>query len=94
MLHPGAVILPAVIALAETRNLSGKDILRGLVVGYEIGIRTAICSSIEHKLKGYHMTPTNGTIGAAAAAAATLGLDVEKTNDAIGISVSLSLIHI
>ena len=90
MLHPGAVILPAVIALAEARNLSGKDILRGLVVGYEIGIRTAICSSIEHKLKGYHMTPTNGTIGAAAAAAATLGLNVEKTNDAIGISVSFA----
>jgi aconitate decarboxylase len=90
MLHPGAVILPAVIALAELRGLSGKDILRGLVVGYEIGIRTAICSSIEHKMKGFHMTPTNGTIGAAAAAAATLGLDVEKTNDAIGISVSFA----
>ena len=90
MLHPGAVILPAVIALAELRGLSGKDILRGLVVGYEIGIRTAICSSIEHKMKGFHMTPTNGTIGSAAAAAATLGLDVEKTNDAIGISVSLA----
>ncbi|MBL25248.1 MAG: 2-methylcitrate dehydratase [Rhodospirillaceae bacterium] len=90
MLHPGAVILPGVIALAQARNLSGKDILRGLVAGYEVGIRTAICSSIEHKLKGFHMTATNGTIGAAAAAAATLGLDVEQTNDAIGISVSFA----
>ena len=35
------------------------------------------------------MTATNGTIGAAAAAA-TLGLDVEQTNDAIGISVSFA----
>ena len=36
------------------------------------------------------MTATNGTIGAAAAAAATLGLNVEQTNDAIGLSVSFA----
>ena len=90
MLHPGAVILPGVLALAEARGLSGEDILRGMVAGYEISIRTAICSSIQHKLRGYHMTATNGTIGAAAAAAATLGLNVEQTNDAIGLSVSFA----
>jgi aconitate decarboxylase len=88
MLHPGAVVVPVVVALAQLRGLSGKDLIRGMVAGYEIGIRTAICASIEHKLKGYHMTPTNGTIGAAAAAAAVLGLDVEGTNHALGISVS------
>ncbi|MDA0656466.1 MAG: MmgE/PrpD family protein [Proteobacteria bacterium] len=88
MLHPGAAIIPAVIALAEMRELSGKDILRGLVVGYEIGIRTALCAGIAHKLKGFHITPTNGSIGAAAAAASMLDLDAETVADAIGIAVS------
>jgi aconitate decarboxylase len=87
-LHPAAVIIPAVMALAEARELSGKDVLRAVVVGYEVGIRTALCSAPEHKLKGYHITPTNGTIGAAAAAASALGLNGEAAADALGIAVT------
>ena len=87
-LHPGATVIPAVMALGETRGLSGRDVLRALVAGYEIGIRTALASAPNHKLKGYHLTPTNGTIGAAAAAASALGLDEERTADAIGIAVT------
>src|SRR5262249_12225046 len=44
--HPGAAVIPAVLAMADLRDAAGDapadtEILRAVVVGYEIGIRIA-----------------------------------------------------
>lgn len=40
--HPGAVVIPAVLAVAERERTSGKELLEAIVVGYEIGIRALV----------------------------------------------------
>jgi 2-methylcitrate dehydratase PrpD len=88
MIHPGAVVLPAVLALAETECLSGAALLTAIVVGYEAGIRTGICAGIPHGARGYHATGTVGCVAAAAAAANLLGLDADRAANALGIGAT------
>ena len=40
--HPAAVIFPTVLALAESRSLSGKDLLKPFIVGYEVQSRVIL----------------------------------------------------
>jgi aconitate decarboxylase len=84
-LHPGAVAVPAAIAVAETRDASGADLLVALAAGYEVGIRVGICAGVSHSTSGYHVTGTAGTFGAAAGAARLLRLSPSQTAHALGI---------
>ncbi|HEX9432183.1 MAG TPA: MmgE/PrpD family protein, partial [Burkholderiales bacterium] len=55
VLHVGAVVLPALIAVAETRrNLSGRDFLAAAAAGYETGPRVGLCMGPEHIGQGWH----------------------------------------
>ena len=87
VLHVGAVVLPALISIAETRgHLSGRDFITAAVAGYEIGPRVGLCMGPEHIGQGWHSGATLGVFSAAAGAARGLGLDVEKTVHALGIA--------
>ena len=88
MLHPGAVTIPAALALAEARASSGKDLLTALVAGYEIGCRVGICAGTAHTLRGYHSTGTVGCLGAAAAGANLLHLGAEEAMHALAIAAT------
>ncbi|MBW2249959.1 MAG: MmgE/PrpD family protein [Deltaproteobacteria bacterium] len=74
ILHPAAAILPAVFAAAEKARVSGRDLILGILTGYETGIRTALAAGKSH-YEYWHTTATCGTFGAAAGAAKVLGLD-------------------
>ena len=65
MMHPGAPVISAVLAFAQSVGLSFDQVLLGIVAGYEVAIRIASAIQPGHKLKGYHATGTCGTIGAA-----------------------------
>jgi aconitate decarboxylase len=84
-LHPGAVTVPAALAVAQARDASGADVLVALAAGYEVGIRIGICAGLSHSTSGYHVTGTVGTFGAAAAAARLLRLSPIQTAHALGI---------
>jgi aconitate decarboxylase len=87
ILHCGAVVLPALVPVAETRpGLSGAEFLAAAVAGYEIGPRVGICMGNEHIAQGWHSGATVGVFAAAAAAARGLGLDAAKTVHALGIA--------
>jgi 2-methylcitrate dehydratase PrpD len=88
MLHPTAVVLPAVLALAETETMSGGALLTAVVAGYEVGIRTGICAAIPHGARGFHATGTVGCVAAAAGAANLLRLDPDHAANAIGIGAT------
>jgi 2-methylcitrate dehydratase PrpD len=85
--HPGATIIPAALALAETRRLSGDAFMLAVLVGYEVWahIRGAIQPSWERRVLVYGNGVTQ-TFGAAAASARLLGLDVERTLCAFGLA--------
>lgn len=87
-LHPGAVVLPCVLALAEARRMSGSAALVAIVAGYEIGIRVGIAAGIAHGISGFHVTGTVGCVASAAAAARLLDLDAERFTHALGIGAT------
>ena len=82
MLHLGAPVISAMLAVAEKEQLSEDDFLKGIVVGYEVAIRLACAVQPGCKLKGYHATGTCGTVGAAMGIAAALHFDDEQTKSA------------
>ncbi len=81
--HPACAIIPATLAIAEREGASGKDLLLGISIGYEVGIRVALGVGPSH-YHFWHMTATCGAFGAAAGAAKILGLDEEQFVWAMG----------
>jgi len=87
VLHCGAVVLPALIAVAESHApMSGRDFLTAAIAGYEIGPRVGRCMGQEHIGQGWHSGATLGVFSAAAGAARGLKLDPEQTVHALGIA--------
>jgi aconitate decarboxylase len=87
VLHVGAVVLPALLALTQKhKKISGREFITSAVAGYEIGPRVGLCMGPEHIGQGWHSGATLGVFSAAAGAARGLGLDVERTVHALGIA--------
>ncbi|MCL5046530.1 MAG: MmgE/PrpD family protein, partial [Actinobacteria bacterium] len=84
VLHPSAPVMPAILALAESGHLSGRAFLAAFVVGYEVESRVALSVYPSHYDKGWHMTGTAGTLGAAAAAGKLLELNPDQMTYALG----------
>ena len=81
--HPAAVIFPAVLAVAQDRGCSGKDLMTAAVAGYEAGIRIGEFLGRSH-YKIFHTTGTVGTVAAAVAVGRLINLSPEKMLHAIG----------
>jgi aconitate decarboxylase len=87
MLHVGAVVLPALIAVSELRpGMTGREFLAAAVAGYETGPRVGLCMGPEHLEQGWHTGATFGVFSAAAAGARALRLDADRTVHALGIA--------
>ena len=87
VMHVGAVTLSALMVAAEFRpGGNGRDFLTAAVAGYEVGPRVGLCMGQEHIGQGWHSGATLGVFSAAAGAARSLGLDVERTVHALGIA--------
>lgn len=85
--HIGVVVIPAAWGLAQQLNCSGKDLLLATVCGYEAMSRIGMALGVSsHRNRGWHVTGTAGTFGAAAACAKLLGLDEERTLSALGMA--------
>ena len=85
--HPSVAILPALLALAEQRGSSGKDVLTAFIAGYELQCRVGRTIAPGHyDGLGFHATATVGSFGAAASCAHLLGLDAHQFAVALGIA--------
>ena len=85
-LHPGTVVIPAAIAAAELSGASTKELIAGVVVGYEVMIRIGMAINPSSLNRGFHSTGIVGPFGAAAAAANIMGLSREDTIGAFGLA--------
>jgi 2-methylcitrate dehydratase len=84
--HPSDII-PAASVLCEWRGLSGRDLILGIVLAYEIEMRLCEFAVPGIRERGWH----HATLTAYAApivAGRMLNLDAEKMQHAIGISAS------
>jgi 2-methylcitrate dehydratase PrpD len=84
--HPSVAILPGLLALAEERKSSGREVIAAFVAGYEIACRIGMALRPGHYDRGFHATGTVGAFGATAACAHLLGLNAEGTARALGIA--------
>src|SRR3954467_2349997 len=88
--HAGAVIVPAVLAVAERDRLSGLDAVRAISIGVELMCRASLVAPrLIHKA-GFHPTAVLGTMAAAAAASTLLNLPRNQFVNAIGIAGSMA----
>ena len=87
--HPSCALVPAALATAELVQASGSAIIDAYVVGFELECRLGNVMNPRHyHERGWHCTSSIGTVGAAAAAARILGLDIGQTRHALGIAAS------
>jgi len=81
--HPGTVVFPAVLAVAQAQGVSGRELLVAAIAGYEVGIRVGEFLGRSH-YKTFHTTGTAGTLASAAAVAKLLELDSDGVQHALG----------
>ncbi len=96
IIHPAGPVASAVLAMAEhmgshvdeTLRVSGREVIDALVIGIDVSCRVGNAMYPDHYDRGWHITGSTGTLGAAAACARLLKLDVQQTAMALGIAAS------
>jgi len=88
--HAGAVIVPAVLAIAERNKMEGRDALRGIAVGAEVMCRASLVAPKLIHQAGFHPTAVLGAMGAAASVATALRLSKNQFVNALGIAGSMA----
>ena len=74
--HPGCAAVPAALAIGERENASGHELIRAVVLGYDLGCRWLQALGPNH-VRATHRSAegVSATMGAAAAAASMARLD-------------------
>jgi 2-methylcitrate dehydratase PrpD len=88
IIHPAGPVASAILALAEHRGASGRDVIDALVLGIDVSCRIGNAMYPDHYDRGWHITGSTGMLGAAAGCARLLRLDEKKTAMALGIAAS------
>jgi len=85
MVHLGATVIPAVLALAEKMHASGKEFITSLVSGFEVGIRVGEAVNPSH-WEFWHPSGTCGTFAAFASCGRLLRLSPQEMTFGFGIA--------
>jgi 2-methylcitrate dehydratase PrpD len=88
LVHPTAPVLPAVLAFAELKGASGRELMLAYHLGVEVECKVAEAISPRHYEDGFHSTGTCGPLGAAAAGGKLLGFDAKQIRRALSIAAS------
>ena len=77
--HPGTSVVPAALAIGERNGLSGREVLRAIILGYDVCARMLLAFKPQPFMRsGHHSCAFGQLFGAAAAAAALLKLDARQ----------------
>lgn len=83
--HIGVAVAPSLVALSEhVPDLSGRDALAALVVGYEVAGRAGL--ALHASVSDYHTSGAWNALGVAALAARLRGSDADRLRQALGIA--------
>jgi len=88
VIHPAGPVASALLALAEVRGSSGREVVDALVLGIDVACRIGNCVYPDHYDRGWHITGSTGMLGAAAGCARLMKLDERRTQMALGIAAS------
>lgn len=87
--HPGAQVFPVSLALTEAAGGGGRDLLRAMLVGYEVAFRAGRCMNHRHapaEERDFRACGSWGSVADAAIAAHVMRLTEEQTAEALGIA--------
>ena len=87
--HPGAILMPAALAVAEQQGAGGRDLLTAFVAGAEVMFRIGLAAKQTTESLGFHAPGVNGPYGSAVVAGKLLGLNAGQLTQALGIAGSL-----
>jgi 2-methylcitrate dehydratase PrpD len=77
--HPGTSVVPAALAIGERNGLSGREVLRAIILGYDVCARMLLAFKPQPFMRsGHHSCAFGQLFGAAAAAASLLKLDARQ----------------
>ncbi len=88
IIHPAGPVASALLALAELKGCSGRQVIDALVLGIDVSCRIGNLMYPDHYDRGWHITGSTGMLGAAAGCARLLGLSEQQTAMALGIAAS------
>ncbi len=85
--HPGAVVIPTALAIAETIGASGAEFLAAIALGYEVAVRISVARMPDYKADHYS-TGIWGAPGSVVAAGKLLGFDEQMFQHGLGIAIA------
>jgi 2-methylcitrate dehydratase PrpD len=86
--HPGCVVVPAVLALGYDRHADGRALMEAIVAGYEAVIAIGRACHPDLRQRGFHPTAAVGVFGSAAAAGKLRDLSADALANALGLAAS------
>jgi 2-methylcitrate dehydratase PrpD len=86
--HLGVVIFPTLLALAQTRKITGRDFIAGAVCGYEIGASVGRALMDQETVRMFRPTGITGPLGAAVAGSRMLGFTEDAGVSALGFAAN------
>ena len=90
LVHPGSIVIPTALAIAEKEGVSSEDFALSVIVGYEIAARLGSVAGLRFHARNLHPTGIIGPIAAAVTAANLLKLKEEQIIWAMGLAASMS----
>ena len=88
--HVGSVMVPAMLAAAQSKNLSGNDFLKGLAIGSELICRLALVAPTAVHRQGFHPTAIFGAFGASVGVSSVIGNSDNQMVSSLGIVGSMA----
>ncbi|MEH6946132.1 MmgE/PrpD family protein [Bacillus sp. JJ634] len=88
--HPGTVVYPVVFAIAQYVKPTFDELVKAIVIGYDVCLRISSAIHPSSRQRGFHNTPVAGIFGAVAAASVLYGLRKEEVQNAFGIAGSFA----
>ena len=88
--HAGAVIVPAILAVAERERLPGRDALAGIAIGAEVMCRASLIAPKRIHKAGFHPTAILGALASAAGVATARRAARTEFVNALGIVGSMA----
>jgi len=86
--HLGIVIFPTLLALAQSRKVSGLEFIRGAVCGYEVGASVGRALMDQETVRIFRPTGITGPLGAAVAGSMLLGFTEDAGVSALGLAAN------
>jgi 2-methylcitrate dehydratase PrpD len=89
IIHPSSTVVPVLWAQAQSQPVTGQALLRAMILSFEVMCRVGNATHPDSYKRGFHVTATCGSIGAALATVLLEGASPDALRNVIGLSANL-----